>query len=392
LASCGQSPAVNTSKRAELFSLSYGSFEDEINLFTLPGRSDVNTHITMRDGFFYISNGAQKKVMHLNSYGDLLAVYYNPENNPRPAFATDPEGEDGYPGGELSTQKAIPYPFENPGALAADSDKNIYVVDTLPPERIDRDAAGNLRLSQVVLRFSGEGVFMDYLGQRGPGGMPFPWIQNIYTTKNNELVVVCRTNTGMNVYWFSSNGFLLYMLPIEKAALPNLTGSPGSVYLSLEQIVPDTTLRRLYLKIDYYTSVIDPASKVQSGIEYAGAYLCPMDVPTGDFLAPIAVPPFESAGDGNGSPRPITYDLLGLTDSGWFFFSAADSGGYSLQMLHPRDQTVLKRHLDVDTAALAYYSFALSEQGILSALLAEKDGAKIVWWRTDNVIDALLKK
>jgi hypothetical protein len=37
---------------------------------------------------------------------------------------------------------------------------------------------------------------------------------------------------------------------------------------------------------------------------------------------------------------------------------------------------------------LIYTSFALSGEGIISAILADEDSVKIVWWRTD----ALLKE
>jgi hypothetical protein len=235
---------------------------------------------------------------------------------------------------------------------------------------------------------------LDYLGQRGPGGVPFPWIQNLYTTKNNELVVVCRTNTGMTVYWFSPSGFLLYMIPIDKNALPNPIQNAPEMYSTLDSIVPDYSLKRLYLKIDYFTSAIDAATKAQSGIDYSKTYIYPFDIATETFFNPIEVPPFEQIEEKNLSKTNylIAYDLLGQTESGWFFFSIADEKGYTVQMIQPREQTVLKRHLDVDTTNLLYYSFSLSDKGILSALFADAEKASVVWWRTDSVIDALLKK
>jgi hypothetical protein len=83
---------------------------------------------------------------------------------------------------------------------------------------------------------------------------------------------------------------------------------------------------------------------------------------------------------------------LGLTDSGWFFFYFPDETGYTVQMILPREQTVLKRHLDADITRLVYYAFSLSDKGIISALLADEKRVAVAWWRTDAVIDALLKK
>jgi hypothetical protein len=400
--SCANPSHSSSPEKNELFTLEYGSFEDEINLFNPSGENNFDTYIAMRDGFFYISNSAQKKVMLFNSYGDLLSFLYNPETNPAPGFASLEErhpSDGGRQTGaseerrETTARWAIPYPFESPGQLVVDSQKNVYVVDTLPAGRIERDPQSNLRLAQVVARFSDSGIFVDYLGQRGPGGAPFPWIQNIYVTKDNELVVVCRTNAGMNVYWFSATGFLRYMIAIENSKLPNPLKDTANVFTSLEKVVPDYSRRVVYLKIDYYTNVIDAATKVLSGIDYKGTYLYPMDVTTGAFLEPVNVPPFDYEENKNHAKvnYSASYDFLGLTDSGWFFFCIPDETGYLIQMIHRSNQTIFKRHLDVDTARVLYSTFSLADNGILSALLADEQRVSVVWWRTDSVVDALLK-
>ena len=391
VSSCSRAKGAAVLEKNELFALDYGVFEDEINLFNLSDEQTGATNIAMRDGFFYISNGAQQKILQLNSYGDLLSLYYNPEINPAPEFALHSKPDERR---EITTQRAIPYPFESPGALAVDSQKNIYVVDTLPADRIEYDPQRNLRLSQVVLRFSSSGEFVDYLGQRGPGGIPFPWIQDIYTTHNNELVVVCLNMDGMIVYWFSDSGFLRYMIQVEKSALPNPLDGQPETFKSLEKIVPDYSRGLLYLKIDYYATTFDEAAKIQSGIDYKGTFIYPLDIMTGAFLEPIGVPPFESEENKNLSKTDFiqSYDFLGLTDSGWFFFYFPDDTGYTVQMILPREQTVLKRHLDADITRLLYHAFSLSDKGIISALLADEKRVAVAWWRTDAVIDALLKK
>jgi hypothetical protein len=397
LFSCSRAKGAAELEKNELFALEYGAFEDEINLFNLSDEHAAITNITMRDGFFYISNGAQQKILQLNSYGDLLSLYYNPETNPEPEFALQEDFSPHAPADgrrEITTQRAIPYPFESPGAIAVDSQKNIYVVDTLPADRIEYDPQRDLRLSQVVLRFSSSGEFVDYLGQRGPGGIPFPWIQDIYTTRNNELVVVCLNTDGMTVYWFSDSGFLRYMIQVEKSSLPIPLEGQTETFKSLKKIIPDYSRSLLYLKIDYYATTFDDAAKIQSGIDYKGTFIYPMDITTGIFLDPIGIPPFESTQNKNLSKTGFTeaYDFLGLTDSGWFFFYFPDETGYTVQMVLPREQTVLKRHLDADITRLLYYSFSLSDKGIISALLADEKRVAVAWWRTDAVIDTLLKK
>ena len=76
--SCNRDSIVGTLETEELFSLNYGSFEDEFNLYT-SNPEDYFSAIAMQDGFFYISDSASKKVSQFSSYGDLLSIIYNPE-------------------------------------------------------------------------------------------------------------------------------------------------------------------------------------------------------------------------------------------------------------------------------------------------------------------------
>ena len=118
LISCSKSNQVHSVNENALFTLGYGSFEDELNLFDLARNGTISTYMTMRDGFFYIANGEAKKILELNSYGDLLSLYYNDEYLKDVAFA----GKNSI----SSTKKAISYPFSTLGPLAVDSRKYIY--------------------------------------------------------------------------------------------------------------------------------------------------------------------------------------------------------------------------------------------------------------------------
>lgn len=376
-------------RRENRFTLKYGGFEDELNLFDLASPGEINTHITMREGLFYIANGEAQKVMQFNSYGDLLTLYYNPETNPVPAFEAQTPNQGTR---VMSPQTAVHHPFNNPGFTAVDSQKNVYVADQLPPERQQRDENRQLLLSQVVLRFSSGGTFLDYVGQQGLGGVPFPFIKDIFITRNNELVVVCQIRTGMLAYWYSPSGFLLYTIPINQADLPKpVPGeNDGESYVSLKKVIPDCSEKKFYLAIDYYQSLIDQESKVQYSIEYDRTLMYTLEVETGEFTDPVVIPPFEREGDKAAQAvYRQAYDFLGQTESGWFFFIIPDDTGYLLQMIQQAGGRIQKRHLDVDSAGLVYYSFSLSSEGIISAILAGEESASVVWWRSDILLGNL---
>ena len=390
--SCSDSRTIVTLGKENLFTLKYGNFEDQINLFNLSATGGVSTSIVMRDGFFYIANSEAQKILQLNSYGDLLALYYNPETNPVPSFKTDAETA----GSVAVTQKAIEYQFNKIGSIAVDNNKLLYVVDSLPPVRQEKDIGQGLVLSQVVLRFDSSGSFIDYLGQQGPGGTPFPYIRNLFTTANNELVVVCNTGKSDVVYWFSEKGYLLYTIPFEQSDLPNpfVQETSNEIFTSLDTIVPDSQERKLYLKIDYYVSVIDAATKVQSGIDYYQTLLYPFDIESGKYENSITVPALEMRMESSFSDTVYQqpYEFLGVTHSGWFFFIAADSSGYMLQIIQSDGRKILRRHLTVEQKNSLYYAFDLSSEGIISALLAGHENVSIAWWRADELIESLVKQ
>lgn len=387
--SCSKSNQVHSVSENALFTLGYGNFEDELNLFDLAGTGSVRTYMTMRDGFFYIANGASKKILELNSYGDLLSLYYNDEILRDVAFA----GKDSI----NSTKKAVPYPFSTLGPVAVDSRKYIYVVDTLPVERQERDAGSRLLLSFVVLRFDSNGKFIDYLGQQGPGGTPFPYVKNIYTTQENELVVICTTNDGLVAYWFSTSGFLLYTVPITKSTVPRLNlGDDSDVpaYISLENIVPDCAERRLYVKVDYYVASLDPQLKVQSGVDYYTTLLCPLDVTTGRYGNPLEIPAYEYSVTENLTKEVynLPFDFLGVTENGWFFFIVPNEEGFIVQMVQPDGQRIVKRSLSVEHSKILYYTLSLSGNGIISALFVKSERAEAVWWRTDSLLASFINQ
>ncbi|MDR2842392.1 MAG: hypothetical protein LBV52_04245, partial [Spirochaetaceae bacterium] len=167
---------VHSIERKNLWTMGIGRLEDELDLFDIQGsRSTNKTDVTMRDGLFYISNGNGQKIVRYNSYGDLLFMIYNEENNPPPITLHNRTET------ESVTRWAYPWPLEDPGSIAVNTRKNIFVENHVPIERRTYDA-DQMLLDSLVLHFNEDGHFIDYLGQDGLGGTPFPRIDNIYTS------------------------------------------------------------------------------------------------------------------------------------------------------------------------------------------------------------------
>lgn len=388
LLGCQGSNSISTLERKHIFSLEYGSFEDQLNLFNFSGERELSTSIVMRDGFFYIANGESKKIMEMNSYGDLITFYYNEEVNPAPSYVKDKTIK-------TATRKAVAYPFNEISSFTVDSRRYLYAVDKLPLGRQEQDQDKKNVLSRIVLRFDGDGNFIDYIGQQGPGGTPFPLIKKIYANKNNELIVVCYTSEGYCVYWFTTEGYLLYKIPIENKNVPDpFAESQKSHWSNITGIIPDYKDKVLYLLVDYYTGFVDETVRMESGIQYEKSILYPLNVEDGTYGESLDIPPYsEQVEKGLSNSRyDIPYDFLGVTDSGWLFFIVSAGDSFSLQMIQRDGQRILKRELPINRKECLYYTFDLSNSGILSALLIQNDNAIIDWWRTDSLIQSVIKE
>ena len=391
LFSCDTDSIVGNLKTEELFSLNYGNYEDEFHLYTSEP-ADYFSSLVMRDGFFYIADSASKKVNQFSSYGDLVSILYNPVNNPVPSFVqlSDIEvANTGFPT-EAATKRSTEYPFNKITGISTDSRQYLYVVDYLPEGRYETDSETGQLLRQVVLRFSADGTFIDYIGQQGPGGIPFPTIKNIYTTNNNELITVCISPEKYIVYWFSEDGFLKYTIPFYFDQLPSINVENSSEnFASIGNIVPDYNQQKLYIKIDYSSMTYDVSSQVQSGINYEKTVLYTFDLLTEQYEEPLAVPSYEETISSEYSKEVynIPYDFLGITESGWYFFLLANKEGYSVMMIAPNGEKIIKRNLKINDDDLIYYNISLSYNGIITGLLSDRQKTSVVWWRTDSIIE-----
>lgn len=381
--SCSRKNSLQSVSEEELFSLNYGNFEDELDLFGITNIGKVTTSITMKDGFFYIVNGQNQKILSFNSYGDLLSVYYN-EDFYKEKFPML------FSKSTQALSKPVSYPFEFDGKIVVDSKKYMYAVGIVPKERNEQDEKENLLYSQVVLRFSSDGTVLDYIGQQGPSGTPFPFIRKIYVNQENELTVVSNTNEGLCVYWFSSDGYLKYRIPVTQKDVPlvsleKLVSNVNELYVSVENVVPDYSSQTLFVKVDYYIPYIDAESKIKSGVNYYETVVYFLDLLTGTYKDSIVIPPYEQSvtEDFSKLTYKIPYDFLGVTKNGWFYFLLSTQDGYSVQIVNSKTQHVIKRSLSVNHDDILFSSFSLSDEGIISALLAEKEKCRVVWWKTD---------
>ncbi|GHT72173.1 lipoprotein [Spirochaetia bacterium] len=390
---CSQDQAASIA-REDLFTLDIGRLEDQLALYSLEGdRGITAVNIAMRDGLFYISDGKGQKIVQYTSYGDFIFMIFNEETNPTPlSLRTNIEDS------AAATRWAFSWPLREPGHLAVDSRKHIYVEDRLPDDRYSVDAESRALLDSTVLHFDQDGRFVEYLGQEGIGGSPFPRITGIYTSIWDEIVVVCRIPSGWNIYWFDSTGMLLYLLPLKNSAVPVPPDWP-KVSSSMDAIMPAPDSRTLYFKVDYYRDTFDESTNTRSGNESDSSIIWSMDVENGSYTDRIEVPFLEYTFNENGrkvSAR-VLYSMLGAIRGGRIFLNFPLESGYSILILNAGSAADAaaaeggqrQGTIRVDRDELQLNTFDLSADGILSALLVSNYEAKLVWWRTDKILGAI---
>lgn len=400
LASCGarEVPSVAV-KREPLFALGYGPAEDQVDLFQIDGsQAPLKTCITMREGIFYIANGAGARLVRYSSFGAPLSMIYNSEKNPAPIVlkaqpATAGQGAAvGQGAGDSGGlgRNAVPYPFRAIGEVAVDSSQIVYVEDRLPPERRVQDKDSGAILDHVVLRFAKDGQFNDYLGQEGIGGTPFPYIVGLYTLASDDCVVVSMTQSGWLVHWFDKSGILVSSLRLARNDLPFPDKGQGLIP-SLDKIVPDLGGRDLLIKIDYYQEAIDPATKASAGVEFSSSWIYRLNLKDGKYVDRWQIHAIEKTAKGP-EGQNVKYSrvpaLLGAAGRAFFFIYADDDGKTYVSTYDRATRATARYSIDVAMDELYYNSYFLSREGILCALLGTKYEARIVWWRFDKLVGA----
>jgi hypothetical protein len=383
LGACAEQGLVSVA-REELFTLEIGRLEDQIDLYNLEGgRGARKTSLAMRDGLFYLSDGNGGKVAHYTSYGDLLFMIYNEETNPPPmTLRTDAEGA------SVATRGAFSYPLLEPGAIAVDSRKHIYVEDRLPYERRGFDAENRILEDSIVLHFDANGRFLEYLGKEGIGGSPFPRIERISVSAQDDFAVVCRLPTGWNIYWYDAEGTLLYFLPLANELIP-IPPDRQPVFPSIDSIAVSPDSKKLFVKVDYYRETFDESTNTKLGAEPDSSVIWLMKVENGAYEGTIEVPFFEQPASENNSrvTERLLYSLLGVVKNDRVFLAFPVEEGYSIMILSTDPHEQRRGFIQVEPEELQFNAFTISPEGILSALLATDFNAKLVWWRTDKFLE-----
>ncbi len=381
---CGRAQ-VPLLQREGLFSIEYGKMEDQVGLFLDGSAVTRKTRLAMRGGLFYLASGYDNRIMEFTSFGDLLTLYFNPAQNPRPVMLRT-----GADGDRVSNRRAFEYPFNIVGEIAVTSESTLLVEDQVPDRVAVFDEELGVMLNRLVVRLDRTGRQIDYLGQEGIGGAFFPFIKSIDVTANDEIVVTALAPPRTIVYWFAADGTLLRRIEITPDALPVPTETAAAPLL--ESVRPDHDLRRLYLKVNYYVRERHgPAQRVES-VDRLMSRVYWIDIDDGGYEGYVEVPRNvrrDSLFGSTADEQEFYYELIGAAPGEHLFLLSKESREQSqLLILHTSGQVIRRRTLDIDYNEIVIRDLNLSNTGILSAMFATREDVSIVWWRTDRLFEA----
>ena len=373
--SCGRE-GVSEIVPEELFSLSIGPLDEQINLFRIPGRpvKELND-LFMRDGLFYLANGNSKKMMQLSSYGELILLIYDPSSNAKPVglvSVSSSQSEEIESNDSAATRRSFSYPFNEIGSLVVDSLKRIHIIEVIQNDRQVFDEEHAIRLSHVVQRFSRQGEHMDFLGQEGIGGTPFPYIHQMFVTAADDLVVVCRTLEHWLIYWFNLQGKLLYRTELSESLI-----FPQKDEVTIWDVIPRLDSKQLMLFVDVNSS--------DEEIERKSYFY---DVTLKKLLNYFSLPDSsKNKVDFNSNDSMVDYYPLGITNSGHMFLTRPENDKtFSLIVLSSKGGLVSRRLLKLEHNNLRFVKIGMTESGVIFGMLADSVQVRIIWWRTDLII------
>jgi hypothetical protein len=351
------------------FSLEIGRMEDQIDLLRL-STEPVNweNHIYMNNGLFYVLDGKAKKLMIFNSFGYLTGMIYNETENPKPiSMGSDSANE--------QNRFAERFRFLKPGSITVDSRGFIYVEDLLPENRWRRDDESGDLFNSVVLRFSPEGKYIDFLGFDGLGGRPFPNVTKIMTRDNGDIVVISQSNQRWNINWFSQSGQLIWPIELSYASFPSIEGA----WSKPEGLSIDPVEDRFFIHTLYYSE--DTGEFLKSIVNW-------FDASSGELLGSADLPEvtfqIQQASTSLVREEKKVYQLEAVAEDGLIYF-LSPGANYELLILNLDRQVVARTSLDLDADQPSNVLFQINPQGIISNLVSEEFQAHVQWWRTDKL-------
>lgn len=365
--SCYNKGAQGGSEKA-LFDLSLGKLPKQMYLFSedkfIP---NTRNYIRSSRGNLYISDKISKKIMGFTSYGDLIYLIQNSNFS-----SHNTQGNSNF--------VITSYPFNQIGLIAIGPEGTLYVQEELLLSSQVFDPLEQTTLENIILRFDSRGNFKDYLGQQGVNSEPFGIILQMEMTLNGDLVVVSQMPNKKVVYWFNSEGNLLWQINLDEESLPLPKDIPQEkIFANLQDIFPAPLEKKIYLNVVYYETVLDTNTLSEMGVRVHSQKVISFNLNTKNYDEEIPVPVIKDMTN----DIPYTLELMGLIGNN-LIFRLSDYNVFNLTFVMVNRSNYRYKEKQIQFPVGENLDLNISAEGVLSAMFLQKDKVGIYWWPLED--------
>ncbi|MEE1291579.1 MAG: hypothetical protein UHW86_11195 [Spirochaetota bacterium] len=224
-----------------IFSLPIGYDKEELGLLPEKSASEAAIDFCYNNGFFYISDKINNKILKVTETGVIVLTIYNQENYPHliPNSSNTIDTDTTSDVNREYLKLYSSYPLEHPGVIAADIEKNIYVVNREPMHK--KYGEQNQIEDEFILKFDSHGQLQYKIGKNGSSMSsadvePFNYISRVATDVNSNLIVMEGYSEDLKIYKYSKDGTLLYQTMLTKSKLPLSKNEMNAVVLLIDAV------------------------------------------------------------------------------------------------------------------------------------------------------------
>jgi len=246
-------------EKEELFRLPIGTDDNAIGVKkTGSGMVMFPTQVVYKNGFFYMVDGVNSRIMKVTSRGDVIMIL----SKPRDGEMVEVSDEN-----VIRTKHRNYYDFDNIGFIAVDNENNMYIENKFI-RKIKKESEIELLgfeeqyeeelYFSYILKFDRLGYFQYSIGVNGVDSEPFFYVYKITTNNEGNLIVITSDEEEKHwgYYEYDGNGNLLYKKSIKTEDVFNLKDIENATYFVMD-VYPSLKDRELIFWISLYDTTHD---------------------------------------------------------------------------------------------------------------------------------------
>ncbi|MFW6181393.1 MAG: LIC_12708 family protein [Spirochaetota bacterium] len=403
---CGRERVVEM-ERERLFFVPIGEGMEQIGVARNHGGAFQGPeHIFFKNGFFFVVDTVNQKIMKVTTLGDIILV-----------IAKGEPQQDSAQEEVLRTKVRRTYPFQQIGHLAVDGANNIYVenktlvreedeevVDLIGMEGEHGDSREVYRCR--VVKFDRLGAYQYRIGRNGRDSEPFDYIYRMQVDREGNLVVITSNEqwSSWTYHAFDQQGTLLMRREIRDEQIVQEEGEQRAAFIL--DVVPPVEERQLVYWVSMYETSHDSEDVRREGRWGEEIAIENMDELRQDEgqaggqmndllfykllyleLPSLSVRHTHVWETGRKDPSDTTQEFVGIDgNANGFLWKYVDQNRSIVTIFRPDGSVVARRSFVFDGDGL-WTNVHVSEDGSVTAVKIDNRRVHFYRWRSDRLLE-----